>query len=58
MDWFTFKNGNALKILYQYKNIDESMEQVLEEYLRKLPLADLRNDFNVIYPPKTGMLKL
>jgi len=52
------KNGNALKILYQYKNIDESMEQVLEEYLRKLPLADLRNDFNVIYPPKNWNAKV
>ncbi len=49
---FAFKNGNTLKILYQYKNIDNSIEQVLEEYLRSLPLADLRNDLNVVYPPK------
>ena len=55
---FPLKNGNVLKILYQYKHIDNSLEQTLEEYLRSLPLADLRNDLNIIYPPKNWNAKV
>ena len=55
---FPLKNGNALKILYQYKKIDSNIDQILEEYVRNLPLADLRNDLNIVYPPKNWNAKV
>ena len=45
-------NGDTLKILYQINEVPNLFEQTLENYLRSLPLADTRNDLDVIYPPK------
>lgn len=52
------KSGYTLKVLYQYKSIKDNMEQVLEDYTRSLPLADLRNDLEILYPPKNWNAKV
>ena len=55
---FGLKEGETIKILYQIKKIENNLQQIIEDYVRTLPLADLRNDLNVIYPIKNWNAKV
>jgi hypothetical protein len=50
--------GDRIKIMYQYKEINSPSEQSLENYIRLLPLQDLRNEDDQVYPPKNWNVKL
>jgi len=50
--------GDILKIIYKYKDIDNPTEQNLENYIRQLPLQDLRDERIVVYPPKNWNVRL
>jgi P2-related tail formation protein len=50
--------GDRIKIMYQYKNIDTPTEQALENYIRLLPLQDLRDEDDQEYPPKNWNVRL
>jgi|694.fasta_scaffold07368_11 hypothetical protein len=50
--------GDRIKIMYQFKNITSPAEQALENYIRLLPLQDLRDEDEQEYPPKNWNVKL
>jgi hypothetical protein len=50
--------GDILKVIYKYKDIDNLTEQNLENYIRQLPLQDLRDERIVVYPPKNWNVRL
>lgn len=54
---FNLKEGESIKILYQIRLINDPSQQIIENYIRNLPLADLRNDINIIYPLKNWNAK-
>ena len=60
VSWLSFKlkKGDSVKILYQFKQIESEIQQTLEYYIRNLPLADLRNDLEIIYPIKNWNAKV
>lgn len=50
--------GDRIKIMYQYRSIDSPSEQTLENYIRLLPLKDLRDEDDQEYPPKNWNVRL
>jgi len=44
--------GDSFRILYKIKEVPNSTEQSLEDYIRSLNLMDLRDERNQEYPPK------
>ena len=53
----SLKESDTIKILYQIRQIEDQSQQIVEKYIRNLPLADLRNDLNIIYPVKNWNAK-
>lgn len=49
------EDGDFVKIIYK---IAEPDDQNLEDYIRTLPLADLRDEVDVTYPPKNWNVRL
>lgn len=54
----SLKDGEAIKIIYQIRKIEYDSEQIIENYIRSLPVADLRNDLNIIHPLKNWNAKV
>lgn len=50
--------GDIIRVLYQYKAVPGSLEQNIEDYIQTLPLADLRDEEDQIYPPKNWNVRL
>lgn len=50
--------GDSIRLLYQYKEIPNQQEQILEEYIRSLDLFDQRDERNQEYPPKNWNTKV
>ena len=44
--------GDTVRVLYQYAEVPDSTEQMLEDYVRLLSLIDTRNERAQIYPLK------
>jgi len=54
----TLSEGDFVKILYEVINVPSSTEQVKENYIRSLPLADQRDEDLQDYPPKNWNVRL
>ena len=50
--------GDIIRVLYQYKTVPGSLEQNIEDYIQTLPLADIRDEEDQIYPPKNWNVRL
>ncbi len=50
--------GDFIRILYQFQEITDDVEQQLEYYLRSLPLMDQRDEADQDYPPKNWNVHL
>lgn len=57
-DAISLSSGDSIRILYQYKEIPNSSEQNLENYIRSLDLMDQRDERNQEYPPKNWNTRL
>lgn len=49
--------GDYLKVMYQYRPIPDNTAQQLENYIRSLPLADQRDDTELILNSSTSYLQ-
>lgn len=50
--------GDILRVIYKYKEIETLTEQNLENYVRTLPLQDLRDETLIDYPLKNWNVRL
>ena len=50
--------GETIKIMYQYREINSNNEQELENYIRLFPLMDQRDDNDQEFPPKNWNVRL
>lgn len=50
--------GDIVRVLYQYRMIPNSTAQTHENYIKNLPLADLRDEGDFVYPPKNWNVRL
>lgn len=50
--------GDTLRVIYKYKEIETPTQQTLENYIRTLPLQDLRDERNQDYPLKNWNVRL
>ena len=50
--------GDKIKIMYQFKEINSNSQQSLENYIRALPLMDQRDENDQEYPPKNWNVRL
>lgn len=46
------EEGDIIRVMYQFREIPGSTEQTMEDYVRALPLGDLRDEADQEYPPK------
>lgn len=51
-------SGDILRVLYKYKNIPDNTEQLIEDYIRSLPFADLRDERNQTHPLKNWNIRV
>ena len=51
----TLIKGDIVRVLYEYK---ECANQTHEDYIRALPLQDLRDEGDIVYPPKNWNVRL
>lgn len=54
-DPITLIKGDIVRVLYEYK---ECENQTHEDYIRALPLQDLRDEHDQVYPPKNWNVRL
>ena len=52
------EEDDIVRVLYEYKEVPNSTEQQLENYIRSLPLADQRDETDQIYPLKNWNVRL
>lgn len=52
------EEGDIVRVLYQYNEINDATEQTIEDYIRSLPLADQRDEAEQEYPPKNWNVRL
>ena len=45
-------DGDRIRVLYQFENVPDMTEQMLEDYIRLLPLLDTRDDLAQVFPLK------
>jgi hypothetical protein len=50
--------GDIIRVLYKYKEIPNTSEKQLENYLRSLPLLDNRDEINQEFPPKNWNVRI
>lgn len=50
--------GDYVRVLYEYKNVPNSSEQQVENFIQTLPLADQRDEADQDYPPKNWNVRL
>jgi hypothetical protein len=50
--------GDMLKVMYQFKEINSPSQQAIENYVRLLPLMDQRNEEDQEYPLKNWNVRL
>jgi len=50
--------GDFVRVLYEYNDVPDVSAQTLEEYIRNLPLADLRDEADQDYPPKNWNVRV
>lgn len=51
-------DGDIVKILYLYKTVPGSTEQLVEDYVRTLSIADLRDEVDQVYPLKNWNVRV
>ena len=51
-------DGDIVKVLYLVKAVPGPTEQLVEDYIRTLPLADLRDETAQDYPPKNWNVRV
>lgn len=52
------EKGDIIRVLYKYKDIPSQTEQTIENYIRSLPLADIRDETAQLYPLKNWNVRL
>lgn len=50
--------GDSIRVVYKVNEIPGSSEQIIENYIRFLPLMDLRDERDQIYPPKNWNVRV
>lgn len=50
--------GDTIKVTYKYKSVPGTSEQILENYVRNLPLADQRDERSQDYPLKNWNVRV
>jgi hypothetical protein len=50
--------GDTIKVMYQYRAVGSNADQILENYVRLLPLMDQRDDNDQEFPPKNWNVRL
>jgi hypothetical protein len=51
-------DGDEIRILYKYRELPDANAQIIENYIRSLPLMDQRESRNQIYPLKNWNVRL
>ena len=54
----TLESGDIIKVLYEHKEVPGQSEQTIEDYIRALPLGDLRDENDQEYPPKNWNVRV
>jgi len=54
----TLENGDSIRILYKYNEINSPSEQSIEDYVRTLSLSDTRDERDQEYPLKNWNVRL
>lgn len=49
--------GDEIRVVYEFENVPVA-EQTIETYIRSLPLGDLRDERNQLYPPKNWNVRV
>jgi len=52
------ETGDSIRIIYKIVEVPGSTEQAIEDYIRSLPLADLRDERDQCYPPKNWNVRV
>jgi len=54
----TIIKGDVLRVKYEYKEVPDTSEQTLQDYILSLPLQDQRDEGSQKYPPKNWNVRL
>jgi hypothetical protein len=58
IDPIILEEGDSIRIIYKIVDVPGVTEQVIEDYIRSLPLADLRDERDQCYPPKNWNVRV
>lgn len=50
--------GDSVRIVYEIVEVPSTAQQTIEDYIRSLPLSDLRDERSQTYPPKNWNVRL
>ena len=54
----TIIKGDIIRVRYEYKDVPNSSEQTLQDFILTLPLQDQRDEADQVYPPKNWNIRL
>jgi len=58
VDPIVLEEGDSIRIIYKIVEVPGPTEQAIENYVRSLPLADLRDERDQCYPPKNWNVRV
>jgi len=58
VDPIVLETGDTIRIIYKVVEVPGATEQTIEDYVRSLPLGDLRDERDQCYPPKNWNVRV